>query len=86
MSGRRVRERRHQSYQLFTECEMTQDKAEVFGVVWVDNVLGPFTLPKPDARSAIAAATAMRERGADKIRHCRAVRIASGSDVMETIG
>jgi hypothetical protein len=61
-------------------------KAEVYGVIWIDNMLGPLTLTKPDAQSAISAATSMRERGADKIRDCRAVRVARGSDVLETIG
>lgn len=62
-----------------------QSKPEVFGVVWVDNMLGPLTLTKPDAASAIAAARSMRLKGADKIRDCRAVRVAADSDVLETL-
>lgn len=60
-------------------------KAEVFGVVWIDNMLGPLTLSKPNAQSAIATARDMRKRGADKIRDCRAVRVAAGSDTIEVL-
>lgn len=60
-------------------------KPEVFGIVWIDNTLGPLSLSKPDARSAIETAKAMRERGADKITQCRAVRVAADSDVLETL-
>lgn len=56
---------------------------EVFGVIWVDNALGPLTLPKPSASEAIRTAAAMREKGADKIRDCRAVHVAQGSEVIE---
>lgn len=64
---------------------MNAAKSEVFGVVWVDNMLGPLSLAKPDAQSAIAAARSMRLKGADKIRDCRAVRVAAGSDILETL-
>lgn len=60
-------------------------KPEVFRVVWFDTMLGPLSLAKPDAQSAINAAREMRQRGADKIRDCRAVRVAAGSDVLETL-
>ena len=60
-------------------------KAEVFGVVWIDNMLGPLVLAKPDANSAIQTAREMRRRGSDKIRDCRAVRVAEGSDHLETL-
>lgn len=60
-------------------------RPEVFGVVWVDLLLGPLTLVKPDAQSAIAAARSMREKGEGKIRDCRAVRVAADSDVLETL-
>lgn len=60
-------------------------KPEVFGVVWVDNILGPLSLAKLDAQSAIDTARGMRQRGADKIRDCRAVRIAAGTDTLETL-
>lgn len=60
-------------------------KPEAFGVVWIDNLLGPLSLSKPDAVSAILAARSMRKRGADKIRDCRAVRVAAGSDTLETL-
>lgn len=53
---------------------------EVFGVIWIDNMLGPLTLTKPDAKSAIESAKSMREKGADKIKDCHAVHIAQGSD------
>jgi hypothetical protein len=58
-------------------------KQEVFGVIWTDKMLGPLTLTKPDAESAIAAACSMRERGADKIDNCRAVRVAAGTDAIQ---
>jgi hypothetical protein len=61
------------------------EKPEVFGVVWIDNMLGPLSLAKPDAQSAINAAREMRHRGADKIRDCRAVRVAAGTDILETL-
>ena len=59
------------------------EKKEVFGVVWVDNALGPLTLRKPSADEARKAAANMRERGKDLIRDCRAVHIAAGSDAIE---
>lgn len=62
-----------------------QEKQEVFGVIWIDNMLGPLSLAKPDAQSAIATARYMRQRGADKIRDCRAVHVAAGSDILETL-
>jgi len=60
-------------------------KPEVFGVIWIDNMLGPLSLSKPDAQSAIDAARLMRWHGADKIRDCRAVRVAAGTDILETL-
>lgn len=56
---------------------------EVFGVIWTDNVLGPLTLTKPDAKSAIATAASMREKGKDLIHDCRAVHVAEGSTKIE---
>ena len=60
-------------------------KPEIFAVIWHDNMLGPLTLHKPDAQSAIAAARSMRERGADKITNCRAVHLAADSDTLENL-
>jgi hypothetical protein len=59
------------------------EKKEVFGVVWIDNMLGPLTLRKPTAEAAREAAATMRERGKDMIRDCRAVHIAAGSDKIQ---
>lgn len=61
------------------------DKVEIFGVVWVDNMLGPLSLTKLNAPSAIEAARGIRERGVDKVRDVRAVHVAAGSDKMEIL-
>lgn len=60
-------------------------KPEIFAVIWIDNTFGPLSLIKPDAQSAVATARDMRQRGADKIRDCRAVRVAAGTDTLETL-
>lgn len=45
---------------------------EVFGVVWIDAKLGPLTLGRPDASSAIESARSIRAKGAGKVRDVRA--------------
>ncbi len=61
------------------------NKPEAFGVVWIDCLLGPLSLSKPDRETAIKTALEMRQRGGDKIRDCRAVMVAEGSDTLETL-
>lgn len=58
---------------------------EVFGIIWIDNALGPLTLTKPDAASAISTAASMREKAGDKIRECYAVRVPGGSTAIERL-
>lgn len=57
------------------------EKPEAFGVVWVDLLLGPLTLVKPDADSAIETARKIQAKGADMVRDVRAVHVPAGSDV-----
>jgi hypothetical protein len=58
---------------------------EVFGIIWIDNILGPLSLIKPDAQSAIATAKYMRKHSTDKIRDCRAVRIPAEINKLENL-
>lgn len=60
-------------------------KPEIFAVIWVDRMVGPLSLHKPNAASAIALAASMAAKGKDKIDHVRAVHIAAGSMVLETL-
>lgn len=47
----------------------------IYGVIWIDNMIGPLTLQKPCAESAINSAQDMVKRGTDKIRSVRAVQV-----------
>ena len=53
------------------------DKPEVFAVIWVDTLVGPLSLHKSDAQSAIDSA-----KGADKVSHVRAVHVPAGKDIL----
>ena len=58
------------------------NQPEVFGVVWVDNMLGPLTLVKPNAAEAISSARSIRAKGAGKVSNVRAVHVAAGSSTL----
>lgn len=49
----------------------------IYGIVWLDNLLGPLTLNQPDKESALKTSEDMRIRGAGKISNCRAVEVTS---------
>lgn len=61
---------------------MNHNKPEVFGVVWVDTMLGPLSLAKASAADAIESARSIRARGADKVRNVRAVHVPAGADTL----
>ena len=62
-------------------------KAEVFGVVWLDAQLGgmPLTLRKDTEIEAVQTAQSMFAKAGDSLVGLRAVRVAEGSDELETL-
>lgn len=61
------------------------DKPEIFAVVWIDTLLGPLSLHKPDAAAALTAAASIREKGGSKVQHVRAVHIPAGLDELRDL-
>lgn len=47
----------------------------IYGVIWIDNMLGPLTLNRDCAESAINTAQSMVQKGEGKIQNVRAVEV-----------
>lgn len=77
-----------QGRELIVSPACTEHGAEpdIFAVVWCDFI--PLSLPQPDAETAIRYAQQMNARAViagRRITHLRAVKLAAGSDQIETL-
>lgn len=58
-------------------------KAEIFAVVWMDLMVGPLSLIKPNAEAAVADATAMIAKGVGKIEQVRAIKLTADDEIID---
>lgn len=57
-------------------------KPEVFGVIWIDLMLGPLSLRKSSAEEALEASARIRSKADGKVEQVHAVHVEEDSDCL----